>query len=125
VILRFAPADEALSVRGNEDGIRQILLNLICNAIRHTPAGGHVDVTVRRAKKQGTAVAAVEVRDTGCGIPQDAMEHLFEAGFSGTGETPGLGLAVCRQLMAQHGGTIRLSSLVGQGTEFQLEFPAL
>jgi signal transduction histidine kinase len=53
------------------------------------------------------------------------MEHLFEAGFSGTGETPGLGLAVCRQLMAQHGGTIRLSSLVGQGTEFQLEFPAL
>ena len=125
VILRFSPADETLAVRGNEDGIRQILLNLICNAIRHTPAGGHVDVTVRRAKKQGTAVAAVEVRDTGCGIPQDAMEHLFEAGFSGTGETPGLGLAVCRQLMAQHGGTIRLSSLVGQGTEFQLEFPAL
>jgi two-component system sensor histidine kinase FlrB len=125
VILRFSPADETLTVRGNEDGIRQILLNLICNAIRHTPAGGHVDVTLRRAKKQGTAVAAVEVRDTGCGIPQDAMEHLFEAGFSGTGETPGLGLAVCRQLMAQHGGTIRLTSLVGQGTEFQLEFPAL
>jgi signal transduction histidine kinase len=67
----------------------------------------------------------VTVRDSGCGIPQDLLSHIFEPGFSGTGETPGLGLAVCKRLMAQHRGEIRVQSRVGQGTDFELEFPAL
>ncbi len=53
------------------------------------------------------------------------MEHLFEAGFSADGNTPGLGLAVCKRLMKQHGGEIRVTSRVKYGSTFQLEFPTL
>ena len=125
VVLRLTKPEETLRVRGNEDGIRQILLNLTRNAIRHTPQTGHVEVTLRRISRSGAARAVVVVRDTGCGITDEAMEHLFEAGYSVNGATPGLGLAVCRQLMTQHDGTIQVSSRVGQGSEFQLEFPAI
>jgi two-component system sensor histidine kinase FlrB len=125
VDLRFSPAETPITVQGNEDAIRQIVLNLIANAIRHTPVGGSVEVAVGTETRHGTVRGVVTVRDSGCGIPQDLLPHIFEAGFSGTGETPGLGLAVCKRLMAQHRGEIRVQSRVGQGTEFELEFPAL
>lgn len=125
VSLGFVRPQEQVWIRGNEDAIRQILLNVIRNAIRHTPAAGCVDVSMHREARSGTGAVVVTIRDTGCGIPADALEHVFEAGYSVSGATPGLGLAVCRQLMAQHSGTIRVASEVGQGSEFQLEFPAL
>jgi nitrogen fixation/metabolism regulation signal transduction histidine kinase len=125
VALSFQPAESALTIRGNEDGIRQIILNLVCNAIRHTPAQGSVDVVLRQQAGETGSRAIVEVRDTGCGIPQEQIERLFEAGYSGTGETPGLGLAVCKRLMTQHGGTIRAASRLHEGSDFQLEFPAI
>jgi two-component system sensor histidine kinase FlrB len=71
------------------------------------------------------SIAVVEVRDTGCGISGDQLGRLFEAGFSGSGETPGLGLAVCKRLMKQHGGEIEVTSRVNEGSNFRLEFPAL
>lgn len=125
VELTIAESDDLLTVEGNEDGIRQILLNLVCNAIRHTPAGGQVAVSTQSETRNGRQFGIVDVRDTGCGIPEENLAHLFEAGFSGTGETPGLGLTVCQRLMAQHRGTIRVASRVGEGTNFQLEFPAI
>jgi signal transduction histidine kinase len=125
VALSFQPAKAALSVRGNEDGIRQIILNLVCNAIRHTAAGGRVDVVLHGETSETGPRAIVEVRDTGCGIREEQIARLFEAGYSGTGETPGLGLAVCKRLMTQHGGTIRVTSKLHQGSNFQLEFPAI
>jgi nitrogen fixation/metabolism regulation signal transduction histidine kinase len=123
--LFFHPIVGKLTIRGNEDGIRQIILNLICNAIRHTTAGGQVDVSIGRAQRSKKRVAVVEVRDTGCGIPEEQMGRVFEAGFSGSGETPGLGLAVCKRLMTQHDGVIRISSRLNEGSSFQLEFPEL
>lgn len=123
--LHFFPAEEALAIQGNEDGIRQIILNLTCNAIRHTASGGRIDVSVWRRDGETGGVAVVEVRDTGCGISDEQMGRLFEPGFSGTGETPGLGLAVCQRLMSQHSGCIRVSSRLNEGSKFQLEFPEL
>lgn len=125
VLLSFSGADNSLSVEGNEDAIRQIILNLVSNAIRHTAAGGTIDVTTRSIVREGTEYALVEIADTGCGIPPDMIDHLFKAGFSATGETPGLGLAVCQRLMTQHGGEIRVHSQVNQGSCFELEFPSL
>lgn len=130
VALAFTPEAEALTIRGNEDGIRQIVLNLICNAIRHTAAGGSVNVAVRRETRPDADLtvadlAVVAVRDTGCGISGEQIGRLFEAGFSGTGGTPGLGLAVCKRLMTQHGGSIRVTSRLKEGSNFELEFPAL
>jgi signal transduction histidine kinase len=125
VTVRFSPAQTPITVQGNDDAIRQIMLNLIANAIRHTPVDGAVEVAARPEMRHGTMRGIITVRDSGCGIPKDALAQIFEAGFSGTGETPGLGLAVCRRLMVQHHGEIRVQSGVGDGTQFELEFPAI
>ncbi|MGA8940610.1 MAG: ATP-binding protein, partial [Acidobacteriaceae bacterium] len=134
-VLLSVEADEGLSVRGNENQLRQILLNLVCNAIRHTPVGGSVGVRVHRvlgqgtsgqeSNRQGTVRAIVEVADTGCGMSAQQMEKVFDTGFSVQGDTPGLGLAVCKRLMTAHGGEIRVASELGCGSKFQLEFPAI
>ena len=117
----FSASGEALSIEGNEGAIHQIILNIVCNAIRHTEAGGTVEVSARRDGDR----AVVDIRDTGCGIPANIAAHIFEAGFSAAGETPGLGLAVCKRIMEQHRGEIRLTSRVNEGTTFHLEFPTL
>ena len=125
VVLSFAGVDDNLAIQGNENLLRQIVLNLICNAIRHTVAGGTIEVSTKGLARRGAAQALVEVTDTGCGIPPYLIDRIFEAGFSANGDTPGLGLAVCRRLMNSHGGEIRVSSRVNCGTTFQLEFPIL
>jgi two-component system sensor histidine kinase FlrB len=118
-------SEEGLRIQGNENQLRQILLNLICNAIRHTPAGGKVAVTIRGVAREGVIRAVVDVSDTGCGISEQQIERVFETGFSAQGDTPGLGLAVCKRLMNLHGGEIRVSSQVSCGSTFQLEFSTL
>jgi two-component system sensor histidine kinase FlrB len=123
VLLSLIRAEDGLTIQGNENGLRQIVLNLVCNAIRHTPPGGTIAVSTRRFSHRKTTRALVEVADSGCGIPESMIEHLFETGFSADGNTPGLGLAVCKRLMIQHGGEIRVYSRVNRGTTFQLEFP--
>jgi len=125
VLLSFSSANNTPSIEGNEDAIRQIILNLVSNAIRHTAAGGTIDVSTRSIARGGTNYVLVEIADTGCGISPSMIGQLFEAGFSATGETPGLGLAVCQRLMAQHGGEIRVRSQVNEGSCFELEFPSL
>jgi signal transduction histidine kinase len=125
VTLSFEPAQSTMRIRGNEDGIRQILLNLMSNAIRHTASGGKVDVSLRNEVRPTGRIAMVGVEDTGCGISEQQMRRLFEAGYSGTGETPGLGLAVSKRIMTQHGGEIRVSSRLNHGSHFQLEFQEL
>ena len=125
VSLAFDGGDESLTILGNENVLRQIILNLICNAIRHTPAGGKIDVTLSSASHEGVIRALVDIIDTGCGIPAHLLANIFDVGFSVSGDTSGLGLAVCKRLMMQHGGEIRVSSRLNAGSTFQLEFPAL
>jgi signal transduction histidine kinase len=125
VALCFLGDEGSLTIQGNENLLRQIVLNLICNAIRHTPADGRIAVTTKALSDQSGRRALVEVTDTGSGIPPYLLERVFETGFSANGDTPGLGLAVCKRLMTAHGGEIRVSSRVDFGSTFQLEFPAL
>lgn len=124
VSLSFRSEGE-FEILGSENQLRQVLLNLICNAIRHTPAGGKVTVTACGVEREGRRRAVVEVSDTGCGIPEPAIGRVFEAGFSGQGDTPGLGLAVCKRLVHGHGGEIRVRSRVHGGSTFEMEFPTL
>jgi len=125
VILSFSGDEDDLKIQGNENLLRQIILNLTCNAIRHTAAGGTIAVSTKRVSRHKKTRAIVEVTDTGCGIQPHVIDRIFEVGFSATGDTPGLGLAVCKRLMTAHGGEIRVSSKVNRGTTFQLEFPIL
>ncbi len=124
VALLFAMDEFAIDgepqLRANKSAFHQLLLNLCSNALRHTSPGG--TVTIRcgpRPAQRGTLIA---VTDTGCGIPKEHLPKLFEGGFSGSGTTPGLGLAVCERLMRQHGGAIHVASRVGHGSTFTLEF---
>jgi signal transduction histidine kinase len=125
VQLTFSASKQTASILGNEDGIRQIVLNLVRNAICHTPAGGAIEVSTSVKSGAEGQCAVMKIHDTGCGIPAAVQEQIFEAGFSGTGETPGLGLTVCKRLMNQMAGQIRVQSEVDMGTTFALEFPTL
>jgi PAS domain S-box-containing protein len=114
-------------VMGNESALQQVVLNLISNAIRHTPAGGRVAVSLRTepGTAEGENHVIVEFSDTGCGIRPDQIEHIFEPGFSGSGDTSGLGLAVCARIMKQHGGQICVANRIHCGARFALTLPLL
>jgi two-component system sensor histidine kinase BaeS len=100
--------------------IREVLTNVLANAIRHTPRGGVV--TVAAADSDGGV--AVSVRDTGSGIPADVLPHIFER-FTRADDSPGagLGLAIAKSLVEAHGGTITATSAPGQGAEVRFTLP--
>jgi two-component system sensor histidine kinase FlrB len=122
VLLLFSADLAAIRITGNSSALQQLVLNLVCNAIRHTSKGGKVHVSVRK-KENGTA--EVSFADTGTGIASEHLGEIFRPGFSGSGNTSGLGLAVCSQIVKQHEGDIRVVSKLGSGTTFYVEIPAL
>jgi signal transduction histidine kinase len=112
-------------VRMDTQAIGRALNNLIGNALRHTPPGGRVSVWVRRT---GQAVV-VTVSDTGEGIREEDLPHIFERFYRGeksrnrgTGGA-GLGLAIARGIVQAHGGDIRVESKIGKGTQFTFRIP--
>jgi signal transduction histidine kinase len=117
-----------IQVLGNPSALQQVVLNLVANAIRHTPTGGNITVSLR---KRPDDRVMVEFSDTGCGIRPEQIARVFEPGFSGSGQGSGLGLAVCDRIMKQHGGGISVTSRVDrfgrndQGCDFLLDFPVL
>jgi signal transduction histidine kinase len=114
---------EELAIMGDESGLRQVFLNLALNAFRHTAEGGSLQVVSRRRERHGSASALVEFRDNGSGISAETMPHIFEAGFSANGQTPGLGLTVCRRIIDQCGGILSARSELGRGSIFSIEIP--
>jgi len=101
--------------------VREVLVNLVANALRYTPPAGSVAIEVR-GTSEGVEVA---VRDTGSGIAPDAVEGIFDR-FSRSTDSPGagLGLAIAKGLVEAHGGTIRAYSAPGQGTRIVFTVPA-
>lgn len=94
--------------------IRQVLENLIANALRYTPRGGEIRVTCNRHTVQDVQVA---VKDTGRGISQDELEHIFERFYKARDSRgTGLGLAIAKNLVQAHGGEMFAESEVGKGT---------
>ncbi len=108
-------------VRADPVRLRQVLLNLLHNALRHTPEGG---VVCLRAVPERERVT-VQVCDTGFGLPPDVLEEPFRRYRQGSAPQrgSGLGLAVARQLVEAQGGTIRLESVAGQGTVISFTLP--
>ncbi len=115
-----------LEVQGDAQRLEQVLLNLLSNAVRHTPPGG--TITVRAWRKENRVY--VQVRDTGPGIPPHQIPHVFERFWRGdqsrsreTGGT-GLGLAIARKWVEAHGGRIWAESPPGEGAIFTFMIPA-
>lgn len=100
--------------------LREVLENLVANALRHTPAGGAV--RLRAAVAGGTVV--LNVADTGVGIPPELLPRVFDRFVKGGGSGgSGLGLAIARHLVEAHGGTLRAESAPGQGATFTVTLP--
>jgi len=112
-------------IDGDPDRLAQVLVNLIDNALRHTPAGGSVTISVQQADGAATLI----VRDTGVGIPFNDLPHVFERFYvvdrsrardaAGTG----LGLSIVKQIIEAHGGTVTADSEFGLGATFTCVFP--
>ena len=104
--------------------ISQIFDNLISNAIKFTPPGGHVRVSI----SEGDGAAVATVSDTGCGIPESEQRQLFNRFFrsSTTTHVPGsgLGLAIVKAIIESHGGTITFHSSENKGTTLTFSLPA-
>jgi len=125
VDLCMAHVPRSIAVVASEEGLERILLNLIGNAVKYTPAGGRVDVRLQR--RDGEAV--IRVTDTGIGIPDADLPHLFEeffrarnakkAGIVGTG----LGLAIVKNLVERYKGRISVQSTLDKGTTFTIVLP--
>jgi two-component system, OmpR family, sensor histidine kinase BaeS len=125
VRMRVEGTGEALRVRGDEARLRQVLANLLDNAIRHTPAGG--DVTVTSGPARGGV--AVEVVDTGSGIAPDDLPHVFERFYRAdparaAGAGSGIGLTISRAIAHAHGGELTAAHADhGRGARFTLWLP--
>jgi signal transduction histidine kinase len=121
---RFASRPVAWVVPGQ---VEQILVNLVLNARQAMPEGGRLRIEVRENPAGDTV--EVKVADTGVGIPPEQLRMIFEPFFTtkkpdeyGRGGT-GLGLSVCRQIIEQHHGRIRVESVVGKGSTFTVKLP--
>jgi signal transduction histidine kinase len=113
------------------DRLNQILSNLISNALRHTPSGGTVSVQAQTIKTQTPDAnnnLQIVIRDTGSGIPADDLPFIFDRFWRGDKSRTermhsGLGLAIAKQLVLAHSGTIEVASEVSKGTTFTIELP--
>ena len=112
-------------IEADEEKIRQLLNNLLNNAVKYSPSGGAIDVVLMTSFDQ----VILQVRDEGIGIPEQSLSRLFEKFYrvdnsdsrkiGGTG----LGLAICKEIVTGHGGEIHVESVVKEGSLFTVKFP--
>jgi signal transduction histidine kinase len=127
IALSIGDEDQA-RIRGDRDRIKQVMLNLVTNAIDHTPPDGTIELGVKCTDEW----AVFSVRDTGAGIPSEHLPHLFERFYRGdksrkrkAGGGAGLGLSIAYWITRAHGGRIEVKSEVGVGTTFDVWLPRL
>jgi len=119
IVLRTHDGGEPLVVRLDVDMFKQALFNLIRNAQHAMPDGGELILTARRSGSS----AVLDVVDTGCGIPADLRDRIFEPFFSTRPAGTGLGLPTVRKIVEAHGGSLGLESEMGKGSKFTIRLP--
>jgi two-component system phosphate regulon sensor histidine kinase PhoR len=108
-----------------EDDLYQIVFNLAENAIKYNVTGGKVYITLQKAEDN----AVLQIRDTGMGIPEESLSHIFERFYrvdkarARKSGGSGLGLSIVRNMVERNQGAIKVESTVGEGTTFTLIFP--
>lgn len=127
--VHFLPAEPEIVMGYDPDKMLRITSNLLSNAIKFTPEGGNVYFHIDKRDKDGQSVLCIRVEDTGLGIPDDQLPHIFNRFYqiddSSTrhGEGTGIGLALTIELVKLLGGQIDVKSKVGKGTTFFLDLP--
>jgi two-component system phosphate regulon sensor histidine kinase PhoR len=116
---------ETLLIDGDEDRLEQVLQNLVYNAIKYSPDGGRIAVSVVPLEQ----TVEISIADPGIGIPEAAQEHVFKrfyrAGNTGRRNISGLGIGlyIVKEIIQRHGGTISFCSTEGVGTTFKISLP--
>jgi signal transduction histidine kinase len=124
--IAFRAPSEPCWVSADALRLEQVFINLLDNAIKYSPQGGTVEVTIGRAGAQWVA----SVRDTGIGIPEHELPRLaqrfFRASNAAHDQFPGagLGLATCKEIVERHGGTLTVRSELGRGTQVSVSLVA-
>lgn len=112
------------SVKVDREQIKQVFLNILLNAIDATPENGTITVKTRSFTKPGGELfLQIEFKDTGCGIPQEHLEEIFNPFFTTKTSGSGLGLSISNQIVQDHKGYISVESQVNQGTSFFVNLP--
>lgn len=126
--LSYEASKEPITINADLQRIKQLLLNLLDNAIKYTPPGGNVTLGVKTEAR----FAVITVADTGRGIPAEDLPHIFERFFRRSSKTSdrsasgfGLGLSIVKWIVDSHGGQIETNSQQGQGTTFIVKLPLL
>ena len=120
-------SDPSQEITADYDRLNQVLSNLISNALRHTSSGGKISLEAGPIVGEARGVR-IKVTDTGVGIPSENLPFIFDRFWRGDKSrsgraNSGLGLAIAKQLIQAHGGTIEVQSEVGKGTSFMIELP--
>lgn len=126
------PHRRVVPVMGHEPSLRQVILNLVGNANRHTPKGSPVEIAVGPSAQDGPPMLVLEVRDHGPGIAEDARERVFERFYrtdasrqrAAQGGGAGLGLSIAASIVGQHHGRIEVCESSGGGATFRVLLPA-
>lgn len=108
-------------IKGDPIGLRQVFMNLLINAHQSITGAGKVKIVTKNDEKEVT----IQVRDTGCGIDDQNLEHIWDPFFTtkSVGEGVGLGLAVTYNIVKKHGGDIKVDSIKGEGSTFTVRLP--
>jgi two-component system, NtrC family, sensor kinase len=121
--IRTALQENLPSVLCDPAGLRQVCMNLLINAHQAIKEGhGVINITTSR---EGAGMVAVQIRDTGCGIPKDAIDQIWDPFYTtkAVGEGLGLGLALTYNIVKRHGGAISVQSTLGKGSTFTVRLP--
>ncbi len=126
IAMRVNVLADDLKVLADYDRLYQVLVNLVSNSLHHTPEGGQIHLQAEASDQD----VIFTVRDTGSGIPPEDLPFIFDRFWRGDRarertvyKSSGLGLAIARQLVLAHGGTIDAASLPGEGTSFTIHLP--
>lgn len=108
----------------DNDIIKKFMLNLVSNAYKYTPVGGHIAIDVSKMIKDDATLLIIKISDTGVGIPKEDIPHIFDRFVSTKGfDSNGIGLSIVKELVTIHHGKISVESTVGKGTTFTVELP--
>ena len=127
--LHFLVTEEEIKMDYDPDKLLRIISNLLSNAIKFTPDGGNIYCQIDKKNLDGRPALRIRVQDTGVGIPEKDLPHIFGRFYQADvasprrGEGTGIGLALARELVKILGGNIRVESTVGKGSAFTIELP--
>jgi signal transduction histidine kinase len=110
-------------IRADTEQIRQVLLNLIINAIEAMPRGGELRISTSQSRRGEGDMVKVRIADTGPGISREVQDRMFEPFFTTKAEGTGLGLCIAASIMARHGGALVLESSNAHGTQWAIWIP--